>query len=153
MGREIMYILAVVIFVISVISTFILGSSLSNYFDALTFIILITMFLPMMYSSGLLKSFFQSFSIMTSKNKTFSLSELKKTYNAVVLAIKLILVSGIALTCIGAIGLFSNIDDPKLILPSLSIAFLAVLYTFFIIIIFLPIQYRIKYLIEEQSDK
>jgi len=96
-----MYFLALGIFVLIVLFTFIFSSGLAIYFDFPTLLILITIFFSMMYSSGLFNSFTNAFNMVILKNKIFPILELKKSYHAITLAIKIILVSGIMLSIIG----------------------------------------------------
>lgn len=147
-----MYFIALLIFIVAVFATFLFASDPSYYLDPPTLIILITIFFPMMFTSGLFKPLRNAFSLTISKNNNLSITELKKSYNAVVLAIKLISVSGIILTMIGVIALLGNFDDPYKLGPALSVALLSIFYTLITIIIFLPVQYCVKSMIDEKLD-
>lgn len=146
-----MYFVALLIFIIVVFGTFILTNGYLAFLDIPTFIVLISFFVPMMFSSGLHKDFARAFNIIATKSNSYTTIELKKSLIAIGLAIKLILVSGFLLSIIGFVAMLSQLSDPSQLGPSLAVAILSILYSLFTTILFLPIQYRIKALLSERE--
>jgi flagellar motor component MotA len=105
----------------------------------------------MIFASGLFADFIRAFSIIATKSKEYTIIELKKSLTAIQLAVKLILASGFLLSLIGVVAVLSQLADPSKIGPSLAVAILSILYTLFTIILFLPIEYRIKSLLFERE--
>lgn len=146
-----MYFIALCIFFIVIIGTFMFSTGITTFFDIPTFIILISLFIPMMFASGLFADFLRAFNIITTKSKEYTTIELKKSLTSIQLAVKLILTSGLLLSLIGVISILSQLADPSKMGPSFAVAILSILYTLFTIIVFLPIEYRIKSLLFERE--
>ncbi|MGB4659627.1 MAG: hypothetical protein WBI07_10625 [Mobilitalea sp.] len=146
-----MYLIALCIFFVVIIGTFMFTSGMSAFFDIPTLIVLISLFIPMMFASGLFADFIRAFNIIATKSKEYTMIELKKSLTAIQLAIKLILASGLLLSIIGVVAVLSQLADPSKIGPSLAVVILSVLYTLFTIILLLPIEYCIKSLLFERE--
>lgn len=147
-----MYIISILaLVVVIVLLALISGPGMIGFFyDFPTIILMILITFPILFASGLLKDFGKAFSIVLIKNKETSLHQLKKSVEAVSLAIKTIFYAGGFITIWGFIQVLIILDD----LPSLgavggnfAVAILASAYAFAINIILISIKYKLKLLI------
>ncbi len=146
-----MYFISIVIFTIVIFVIFTLVSNVSYYLNFTTLIFLISIFFPLMFSSGLLKDFKNAFTLTINKKKKPNTIELNNSYNAILLAIKLTVISGMILIVISAVAILANINNLSKMGPFISISILSLLYTLITIIIILPVQYKLKSMMYKKS--
>lgn len=152
-----MYILAILaiiasVFFMSSISSWGVGGIL-NYVDlvSLVFILLIT--IPVLISAGLFRDFNRAFAITLGNRKVESLITLKRAKEAVELARKAMLYSGIFVGIFSTIIVLNQVTDFSIWGPNISVAWLSALYGIGLDILLLPIQSRLEIKIAEYMHK
>jgi len=152
-----MYILAILaiiasVFFMSSISSWGVGGIL-NYVDlvSLVFILLIT--IPVLISARLFRDFNRAFAITLGNRKVESLITLKRAKEAVELARKAMLYSGIFVGIFSTVIVLNQVTDFSILGPNISVAWLSALYGIGLDILLLPIQSRLEIKIAEYMHK
>lgn len=149
-----MYILAIIaifllVYFMSVFSTYGV-QNIMNYIDVFSLLALLLITIPVLMSARLLKDFNKAFAITLGKKPVEHLITLKRAKEAVDLARKTMLYSGLF------VGIFSSIivlNDPKM--PSniwtsnISVSWLSALYAVGFNLLLLPISSRLELKITE----
>ena len=148
-----MYILSVIVVIVSV---FLLASAgeacvfgIFHFFDIVSMLIVIIIFISMMVASGLLKDFNNAFRLTIGKKNAKSILELKRAKEAVKFAGKLFIMSGFLGTLMGIIMVGYSCSTIKSIMINMSVALLTMFYGLVLYILLLPIQLRIEIKISE----
>ena len=118
---------------------------------SLVFILLIT--IPLLISAGLFKDFNRAFSITLGHKKVESLIALKKAKEAVELARKAMLYSGVFVGIFSTVIVLNQVTDLSVLGPNLSVAWLSALYGIGLDILLIPISSRLEIKIAEYMHK
>lgn len=142
--------LAVILTIIFIVSI----GSLPSFIDpaSLIFILLIT--LPLLASTGLLKDFRRGIKAAFLNKSIYTLQELKRSEMAIKLCMVLLIVSGIFATIIGGISMINHMGNeliPTKLFAGLSVASLTTVYSTFLILLLVPILYKVKVLIIDEE--
>lgn len=116
---------------------------LMRYVDITSLISILILSLPILARNGLWKNFFMAFKMM---NKKFhcSLSDMKRSLDAVEMMQKQILYAGIMVTSVLVIFVLSSVTDMERISVNMAISFIEVLYTAILELLLLPLQLEVK---------
>lgn len=108
--------------------------------------LLVVILIPLVLTviSGLGRDLLRAFKIIQSKENIYSLSELNRSKIAVDAFQAYVWMAGGFGTILGMVTLFSIIDDMDLFLPSVSVSLLTLLYSLIIVILVMPLKYKIK---------
>ena len=120
-----------------------------HFFDIVSMLIVIIIFISMMVASGLLKDFNNAFRLTIGKKNAKSILELKRAKEAVKFAGKLFIMSGFLGTLMGIIMVGYSCSTIKSIMINMSVALLTMFYGLVLYILLLPIQLRIEIKISE----
>lgn len=120
-----------------------------TFFDIVSMLIVIIIFISMMVASGLLKDFNNAFRLTIGKKNAKSILELKRAKEAVKFAGKLFIMSGFLGTLMGIIMVGYSCSTIKSIMINMSVALLTMFYGLVLYILLLPIQLRIEIKISE----
>jgi flagellar motor component MotA len=142
-----MYFISIIVFLFVLSVSILLSVPLTTFFDLPSLLILTSITIPMLYASGLFPDFKIAFQIMIIKNKDFSKSQLEQSLLAIDLTIKLIVLSGLLGAIIGFVSFLKQLNDPSTIGPTIALILLTTFYALFGVIIFLPVQAKLKKLI------
>ncbi|MBM7685988.1 MotA/TolQ/ExbB proton channel family protein [Defluviitalea raffinosedens] len=148
-----MYFIGVVIFIAFLVCTTLLSGSLALFIDFPSILIILAFSIPMLMASGLFADFIRAFKIMGKKINVWSRIELNRTEISLRLAIKLVLLSGSLGTIIGMIALLSNISDKAQIGRNLAVSILSIFYSILIIFLLLPLQAKVKSMIQTMDQE
>lgn len=143
-----MYILSWIAIIISpffITASFHAGFPSSSYFvDFPSLLILFILCIPIFISARLTKDFNLGLQILFKKGKQYNLSDLKRSVEAVDLAMKTFLYGGLFILMFSAIVILHTTNDPAALGPYLSTAFYSFLYALTFHILLLPIRARLK---------
>jgi len=117
--------------------------------DPPSILIVILIPLALIVISGLWRDLKRAFKIILSKENIYTRSELKKSEVAIKAFQTYVCLSGIFGTLVGMVTVLSILDDMDKLLPSISVSMLTLFYSLFIVILLMPIKYRIQSLIVE----
>lgn len=148
-----MYYIALVIFILVLLGSMMLGGSPAMFIDLPSLLMITLITLPMFMASGLSKDLGRAFQILIYQKKTYAKAELGRSLEAVTLIIKLLILSGIFGFLTGMISFARQLSDLSQIGPAFSVMLLTTYYALFSILIFLPVQARIKALLHEKSSE
>lgn len=129
------------------------GVSLAWYIDIPSLLLLIILCVPLMYSAGLLKDFNNAFRFVVAKKQAKSLIELKRAQEAVSLAVRTLLLSGVFVFFVTVVIIAAKLDDPALLGPNLAVAILVIVYAVAISLILLPLRAQMKVKILEFLER
>lgn len=113
-------------------------------FDVLSLVLLLFISIPIFISSRLTKDLKNGFEILFKKGKETSLTEIKRSIEALDMAMKTFLYSGLFIFLFSLIIIMQTLDDPASLAPNISISLLSCIYGLVINIILLPIKARLK---------
>lgn len=120
---------------------------MANMADMISLFSMLLVVIPILISASLHKDFIHAFSLAWSKTSGRSLMELKRGKEAVDLAIKAIIGSGVLSFCVGFIEVaFSN---AKYVLPNFGVCVTGLLYAAFFTLLLIPVQAKLKVKIME----
>lgn len=142
-----MYIISIFLFLLFAIGISLFSAEPKIFIDLPSLLIIIGLTLPLIVASGLFNDFVRGFVIMTQQANKFTPIELKRSLEAVKLAIIGILLSGILGTLVGFVAICHNAINQDSLLTSLGIASLSSLYSLVLVMMLLPMLSRIKSLI------
>lgn len=111
--------------------------------DLPTLILLLFLSLPNLFISGLWRDFIRAFHLGNSTYK-YTLSELKRSLEAVTLLQKQLAYSGILISFMSMIYVLTQLDDLSTLGPCLAIVCLSAFYTAIFEIILMPLYVQIK---------
>lgn len=124
------------------------GASLFPYFvDMPSMLMLLLITFPMLISSGLLKDFNRSFKLVISKKQEVTLTQLKRSLEAVNYVIKTLLYVSIFTVVSTLVIVYGSVTDTRMLYANLAVAVLPMVYGFFLILILLPVKTRLKVMI------
>ncbi|MCI8327404.1 MAG: hypothetical protein HFI37_06480 [Lachnospiraceae bacterium] len=131
------------------------GINIVALLDLPTLILLLFITVPMLVSAGLLKDFNRAFRFVIGKKKADSLKELRRSIEALSLAIKTIQCSGVLISSIEVIVMLRHADRLEMIGPMVCVSILAVVYGIGLSLLLFPIRTQlqlqvIEYLSEEE---
>lgn len=139
-----MYLLGILLYVICLVSLSALGGNLSYFLNLPSLVIILALTLPMLLASGLLSDFLKGFSLMVKKVNLYSAIDLKRILEADKLAIQSLAIAGFVGTITGMIAILANLSEPVKLGPSLSVAFITVLYSLIFISLILPVRAKVS---------
>ena len=139
-------ILAVVLLMIIMMAcTGSLGMSmLACYIDMPSLILLIVLCVPMLISSGLMKDFNRAFKIGITKNKEVSLTEIKRSIEAVELVMKVLIYGAVFILIFTLIIILRSLNDLSHLGPNLAVAVLPLIYALALELILIPLKSRLR---------
>lgn len=105
-----------------------------------------------LFFAGLLKDFFKSFTMLGSK-KDFQLAELRRSYESVKLAMFSLCATGLLVFFISLIAIMRDITNLQVIGQNLAVALLVLLYAAILVLILLPLSFRLKVKINDYMSK
>jgi hypothetical protein len=135
------FILVIALFAWSVLSS---GSNLGDVFDPATLMIVILIPLAWTYLSGSMKDVLRAMRIMFIKENIYSMSELRRSLNAINALRYYVVLSGLFVTLIGIVMIFSYNKIEPWFLAGISVSLLGILYSLMIVILIAPIHFKIK---------
>lgn len=147
-----MYFIGLIVFILILAGTTVISGAPAAFVDLPSIIVILAFCIPMLMASGLLPDLLRGFRLMGQKVNTLSLLELKKAAIALRLAERLLLLSGILGSIIGIIGLASSLKDMSSLGPNLAVALLALFYSILLIIVLMPVQARVKAIINTMDE-
>ena len=152
-----MYILSILAIIVSVffmcsISSWGVGGIL-NYVDLVSLVFILLIAIPVLISAGLFKDFNRAFAITLGHKKADSLIVLKRAKEAVELARKAMLYSGVFVGIFSTVIVLNEVTDFSALGPNLSVAWLSALYGIGLDILLIPISSRLEIKIAEYMHK
>lgn len=136
-----MYLLSVIALMGAVMLMCMIGGLRIEWiWDTPTLLILLLIVLPMLVSTGLFKDFNNAFRFVIRKNTKKSLKELRRSVEAVSLAIKSFFCTGAFVSVTQSVVILGSMDKPESLGPMLCVAFLALLYGTAISLMLLPLR-------------
>ena len=124
--------------------------SLANLIDIPSLIIVLSLLIFFIITSGLSKDFGRGFKILFKGASDYSAEQLKKAYLAQKYAARIIMKAGPIGMIVGLINFLKRFDDPSTIGPNIAVAALTTLYSFILSAIFLYVETRIRLLMEDE---
>ena len=152
-----MYILSILAIIVSVffmcsISSWGVGGIL-NYVDLFSLVFILLISIPVLMSAGLFRDFNRAFAITLGHKKAESLLVLKRAKEAVELARKAMLYSGVFVGIFSTVIILNQLTDFSVLGPNLSVAWLSALYGIGLDILLIPISSRLEIKIAEYMHK
>ena len=152
-----MYILAILAIILSVCM---MSSSSSwgvagilNYVDLFSLVFILIIVIPVLLSAGLFRDFNRAFAITLGHKKVESLLVLKRAKEAVELARKAVLYSGVFVGIFSTVIVLNQVTDFSVLGANMSVAWLSALYGVALSILLLPISTRLEIKIAEYMHK
>ncbi len=139
-----MYLVGCLIFIALLVVILGFTSSLLLFVDIPSLILILGFTIPILMASGVLGDFVKSFKVMTVRENTASVFELKRMLLANALAMAMFILSGILGTLIGAVSIMNYAEAGVNLLPSVAISLITTLYGFVLMILLIPIRVKIK---------
>lgn len=140
-----MYLISTILFLVFLVFSVSFWSMASIYIDPPSLILIIAFTVPILCASGLQRDFLKSFKLMLRKENPFSEVELKRMLQSVKLVIKTLFFSGILGTLIGNMAL---LNSGTFIAAHFSITMITCLYALIFIIMLMPLESRIKAILD-----
>lgn len=129
------------------------GLNITWFWDFPSLLMIFVLTIPIMISAGLLKDLNNAFRFVMGKKETGSLRELKRSVEAVNLAIRSILMSSIFMTLISLIIMLLRLDAPEKLGPVLVVIILPIIYAAGFVILLLPLRSQLKIRIIERLSE
>lgn len=129
------------------------GLNITWFWDFPSLLMIFVITIPIMISAGLLKDLNNAFRFVMGKKETGSLRELKRSVEAVNLAIRSILMSSIFMTLISLIIMLLRLDAPEKLGPVLVVIILPIIYAAGFVILLLPLRSQLKIRIIERLSE
>lgn len=144
-----MYIISILaLVVVIVLMALFSGLGIITYLiDLPSIILLVLITFPILLSTGLLKDFGKAFNLVLVKSKDISLVQLKKSLEAISLAIKTNFYASGFITIFAFIQVVNAQVSLDRLGPNLAVAILPLAYAFAINIILISIKYKLKLMI------
>lgn len=139
-----MYYIGLLIFMILLVVLFSFSSTLNNFIDIPSIIVVLGFSFPIVMASGLLSDFIKGFKLMREKVNPFSLLEVKRILLSVQLMIKMMLLSGVVGTMSALIVIFFKFTTIETLINHMSVAIITLFYALILIILLLPIEAKAK---------
>lgn len=139
-----MYLISILLLIILYVgySVRVTGNNIFYYLDPISFIFLILLALPILISAGLLKDFNNAFRLSVKRKESCGRTELLRAIEAVTLAIKALLASGIFCTVFDVIQITAT-KEGVMLAKCISVSFVTLIYAIFFSIILLPLKARL----------
>lgn len=122
------------------------------YIDAEAIVAELGISLLVLFFAGLLKDFFKSFTMLGSKKK-FQLYELRRSYESVKLAMFSLYATGFLVFFISIVAILKDITNLQSIGQNLAVALLVLLYASILVLILLPLLFKLKIKINDYISK
>ncbi|MBQ7067120.1 MAG: hypothetical protein IJN92_09915 [Lachnospiraceae bacterium] len=126
--------------------------TLIMYLDLPTLMCILVLSMPILFRNGLWKDFLRAFK-MLHKKFDCSLSDIKRSLDAVEFMQKQVLYAGIIIVCVSLIYVLCYVDNPELVGPCIAVVLIGMLYTAAIELILLPLQLEAKRRIIDYMEK
>ena len=139
-----MYYVGLLIFMILLVVLFSFSSTLNNFIDIPSIIVVLGFSIPIVMAAGLLSDFIKGFKLMREKVNPFSLLEVKRILLSVQLMIKMMLLSGVVGTMSALIVIFYKFTTIETLIYHMSVAIITLFYALILIILLLPIEAKAK---------
>lgn len=120
-----------------------------SYINLASVFIIISIVVPLLFASGLFKSFVRGIQIVTSKNSKFTDKELNDAIISMTLVIKLIIISGLICFLVGIIAILAKLNDMTNVGMYLSMSLCSILYSLFGIAFLLPSKAKLQSLMSK----
>ncbi len=154
-----MYFIAILAVIITFIFT--LGSiggmtSIGNYLDPASLLLLLIICIPLLIAAGATKDFINAFRLVISKKEPQSIREIKRAIHAVELTIRSLWYGSLLNAALAAIFVLSkcNADEIAMMWRSLGVSIIVVGYGLGMIILLLPVKTKLEFkLIEWMHDE
>lgn len=146
-----MYIITILTLIIFLAYNLSISSSpvgLATIIDPPSLVMILLIVLPILFATGLFKDFIKSFTIVATK-KEVPLLQLKRSLEAVSIAIKASIYTGVLGFMFGIIIGLKTLDDLSALGPNLIAALCPLLYACMIAIVLMAIKYKLKVMILE----
>lgn len=118
-------------------------STIENLIDIPSILLILVLALPNLFICGLWKDFLRSFHF-GDPERHYSLSEMKRSLEAIMLLQKQLAYSGVIVAFMGIIFALRQLDTPEAIGPCLAIVCLSAFYTAIFEIILMPLYIQAK---------
>ena len=141
---DLMYYVGLLIFMILLVVLFSFSSTLNNFIDIPSIIVVLGFSIPIVMAAGLLSDFIKGFKLMREKVNPFSLLEVKRILLSVQLMIKMMLLSGVVGTMSALIVIFYKFTTIETLIYHMSVAIITLFYALILIILLLPIEAKAK---------
>ena len=136
-----MYLISIIALAfVTILMCMVSGLSIQWLLDMPTLLLLLLISLPIIISAGLLRDLNNAFRFVIRKKTEKSLKELRRSVEAVSLAIKTFLWSGILLSIIQMVVILGRMDSLETLGPMLCVSVLSVLYGVGISLLLLPLR-------------
>lgn len=140
-----MYLLGVLVFImLTIFIAFSSAVSLGTLIDLTSLLLILLITIPVILLSGYGRDFAKAFKFTMVKGNETTLQELKRAQEAVALAMKTIMYSGVFGTLLGFIVFLRNMNDPASLGPSIIVSTITILYAIILNIILLPVKARLN---------
>ena len=127
-----------------------LMAGLPRLFDLVSLLIVIIITVPFILVTGLHKDFVNAFRFTIGKTtKANSILELKRAKEAIILAGRAIVCSGIIGTCLGAITVLYELEELHVLGVNLAVCLLCSFYAALFYLLLVPIRSKLELLITE----
>lgn len=149
-----MYLISILaVIVVMIFMCIFQGLNLIWLIDVPSLLLLLLITIPLLISAGLLKDFNNAFRFVVGKKKVENLKELRRSVEAVSLAIRTILLSGTLVSVIQCVVTLKALDNPEKLGPMLCVSILAVVYAVGLSLLMLPLRTQLQMkIIEYLSD-
>jgi hypothetical protein len=145
-----MFILAIIV-VVLVMLTATGFSGMTALLDIPSLWIPLLLTTVMLAVAGLGKDFLRGIRVAVMKENIYTELELKKSHLAIRLGEFIIVASGIVTALVGRIAILSLLSDPVMFNRGESVSLLSLMYSLFMIILLLPVDFKIKKLLLESE--
>ena len=126
------------------------GMSLAWFIDLPSLLFFVITVVPVLIGSGLIKDFGLAFKIGFSREKNYSLVQLKNSVCAIKLVIKTLLVTSGFVTVISLVVILGRLDNLQKLGPNLAVCLLSFCYSLFFTLILLPLKAKIEKMINQK---
>lgn len=120
------------------------GMRIAYFLDFPCLLAILLIAVPILLAAGFGRDFLRAFRMAGNRGKEWSITEIKRSVEAVGLFMKAFLGAGVISACVGIFVLMHRLSDPAAIGPYLSVALLGILYGLTGWLLMLPIRYRLK---------
>lgn len=142
------FIILLVIFNVATVNVGIVRG-LQHFFDLVSLLFFLLTSIPLLIVAGLHKDFINAFRFAIGKTKAKSILELKRAKEAIILAGRTVVSTGIICTCLDAITILYECDRLDKLGPNMAIALLSSLYGALLYLLFVPVRSKLEMLIVE----
>ncbi len=138
-----MYLIGIIVFAAALLVPMSF-SGFTHYYDLPSIFIIATLTFSALLSAGLLRDFIRAFRLMGAKVNGFTAIELKRSLQAINVAILMTVVAGLFCFFAGAISIFISLTDTAKLGEMVSVTFISPLYSCIDIMILLPVRAKVK---------